>query len=82
MSTNQTNGVLNRHAVKARLGISDTTFWDLLRKGKLHGFYVGRDLRFEPAEVQRYIDEGKARFNRKWGQSGTDDAQKGGVANG
>jgi len=58
---------LTRNDVKARLGCGDSFFWKLLREGKLKGFYVGRDLRFQPEEIDRYIEEGQRRFEAKYG---------------
>ncbi len=58
---------LTRKDVIARLGCGNSFFWKLLREGKLKGFYVGRDLRFKPEEIDRYIEEGQRRFEAKYG---------------
>ena len=58
---------LTRHDVKARLNCGESFFWKLVRTGKLKGFYIGTNLRFQPEEVERYIEEGQRRFEAKYG---------------
>ena len=66
MNTSNTQP-LGRNEVKERLSCSESMFWKLVRTGKLRGFYVGSNLRFQPEEIDRYIEEGQRRFEAKYG---------------
>jgi len=47
--------LLDMNKTAARLGVSRPTLYRWLRSGKLRGRKVGRQWRFEPAEVERFL---------------------------
>lgn len=49
--------LLNREQVAALLGVSEATVETLHRTGRLKGAQVGKELRWQPAWVQKYADE-------------------------
>jgi len=54
MATNQEK-LLSVLDVVERLNVSRTTLWRLVRDGKIEAHRIGKQLRFEPAEVEAFI---------------------------
>jgi len=48
------------HDVMTRLGVSRKTVLLLIARGKLRGFKVGRQWRFDPADVTAFVEAQKA----------------------
>ena len=48
--------LLNVKQVQDTLGVSERTVFRLIKSGELHGFKVGREWRFEPSDIDDYIE--------------------------
>lgn len=48
--------LLNIKQVQDILGISERTAFRLIKGGELKGFKVGREWRFEPSDIDAYIE--------------------------
>ena len=48
--------LLGTRAVANLLGVSQRTLQDLTHKGAIAHLRVGRQIKFQPSDVQRYID--------------------------
>lgn len=48
--------LLNIKQVQEILGISERTAFRLIKDGELKGFKVGREWRFEPSDIDDYIE--------------------------
>jgi len=50
-----TSTLLDIKQVQERLGVSERTIFNLLRRGDLKGFKAGRAWRFEESDIEAYI---------------------------
>jgi excisionase family DNA binding protein len=50
-----TKQLLDTKQVQERLGVSERTIFNLLRRGDLKGFKAGRSWRFEESDIEAYI---------------------------
>lgn len=53
--TDSPEGLLSGAAVARWLGVSHRTVMRLRDRGELHPYRVGRQLRYAPADVRRYL---------------------------
>lgn len=51
--------------VVERLNVSRTTLWRLVRDGKIEAHRIGKQLRFEPCEVEAFIKRTSTRQPKK-----------------
>lgn len=59
-----TNGVvalLNSHQAAKLLNISTRKLWTLTNCGQIPAVRMGRAVRYDPADLQRFIDQSKKR---------------------
>lgn len=51
-----TEKLLDKQDVMEMLGISESSFFRMMKRGELPGFKVGRDWKFTAQDMQRYIN--------------------------
>lgn len=51
--------------VVERLNVSRTTLWRLVRDGKIEAHRIGKQLRFEPGEVEAFIKRTSTHLPKK-----------------
>jgi excisionase family DNA binding protein len=54
------------------LGVSERTVFRLIKSGELHGFKVGREWRFEPSDIDDYIERQRKKAEQLISRQGDD----------
>ena len=56
---NECEQLLDVHAVALRFGVTAQTVWSWEKAGRLRSIRVGRVVRFDPNDIQKFIETGK-----------------------
>lgn len=68
------DGMLDTKQVQQRLRVSERTVFNLIKRGKLTGFKVGREWRFTESDIDAYIERQRQEAMQKAGQVAEDEA--------